>query len=174
MVTEVFMVEITDMNKTNHKIKHGMCGTKFYRTFYGMKNRCNNPNVSSYKYYGERGIKFLWDSYEDFVLDMYESYKIHVKEFGEKNTTIERINNDGNYCRENCKWATVKEQNLNTSQNRRLILNGEEKTISEWSEALGISRMLICGRIDRLGWSIEKTLKTPVGKLGTNQFSNAY
>ena len=85
-----------------------------YLRFRGMQDRCNLLSNKGYKDYGARGIKCLWKTFDDFVEDMYESYLEHVKEFGDGlYTSIERINNDGNYCRENCRWATPTEQLLN-------------------------------------------------------------
>lgn len=94
-----------------------------YSTWKGMRSRCNNPNHSRYKDYGERGISVCkeWDDFYTFYLDMGDR---------PEGKTLDRLNNEGNYCKENCKWSTIKEQNRNS---RRCKLNVElvEKVKSE-------------------------------------------
>ena len=94
---------------------HGMRNTKFYRIWVNMKARCLNKNSKCYKDYGGRGITVCeeWLDFNNFKDDMYESYLKHVEEFGEKQTTLDRIDNNRNYCKENCKWSTCKEQIAN-------------------------------------------------------------
>lgn len=94
-------------------------GSKFYMTYNLAKNRCNNQKNPRYVDYGMRGIKCLWKTFEDFKKDMYESFLEHEKLHGGRQTSIERINNDGNYCKENCRWATSKEQRAN--QRKRVV-----------------------------------------------------
>lgn len=83
------------------------------KTYYAMKYRCEHRKPLCYKNYGGRGIKLEWATYEDFRRDMLKSYLRHIKKYGKKNTSIDRIDNDGNYCKENCRWATIKEQHTN-------------------------------------------------------------
>ncbi len=83
-----------------------------YIRYLAMVRRCR-PSYVNYKNWGGRGIKVIWKSYSEFKNDMYYSYMNHLKKFDSRNTSLERIDNDGNYCKENCKWATIKEQNNN-------------------------------------------------------------
>ena len=92
----------------NHK--HGMTGTRFYNIWRGIKQRCNYKKNIRWYCYGGKGIKNEWKSFKEFKKDMYKSYLKHYKEFGKINTTIDRIDNNKNYCKKNCRWATQKQQ----------------------------------------------------------------
>jgi len=95
--------------------KHGLYYTRFYNIWNGMKNRCLNINNSRYKDYGARGINICdrWLDFINFKEDMYEEYLEHCKEFGESNTSIDRENNNLGYNKDNCRWATLSQQNIN-------------------------------------------------------------
>ena len=133
---------------------------KFHNCFKSIRTRCGNPNYPKYSNYGGKGVKCLWTSFEEFKNDMYESYQIHLKEFGEKETTIDRLDSNGNYCKENCRWATRKEQARNRSSNRFIKFRGVRQPIFAWEESLGFPRKLIVQRLHK-GWSVLDCILTP-------------
>ncbi len=97
----------------NPNRSHWMAWTRFYKCYRNIISRCNNENNRDYYLYGWRWIRCEWNSFEEFYKDMYELYVEHIKIYWEKNTTIDRINTDWNYCKENCRWATISEQSMN-------------------------------------------------------------
>lgn len=97
-----------------HKRRHGFFGTRFYGIFYKMQYRCSKKHPKK-KYYFDKGIKVSkrWLKFKNFLIDMYPSYLEHCKRFGEKQTTIDRIDGKKGYLKNNCRWATYIEQNIN-------------------------------------------------------------
>lgn len=133
------------MSKDNWNYKHGLWWTKFYRTYYNMKSRCENPRNPRYKRYWWRWIKCEWNSLIEFKADMLASYNIHLEKYGCIDTSIDRIDNNWNYCKENCRWATNKQQCNNNSRNRKF----KGLTVQQWSEKLWINVSTIRVRIHR-------------------------
>lgn len=127
--------------------------TPTYFSWQHMNDRCYNSNHAFYKDYGGRGISVCerWrKSFTNFLDDMGERpSKLH---------TIDRIDGNGNYEPDNCRWATRKEQARNRKTNRLIAFNGVTRTLAEWSELTGINREKISWRIDH-GWPIEKAMK---------------
>lgn len=131
--------------------------SKFYRAWVNMKSRCNNKKAAGFDRYGGRGIKVCkrWDIFDNFIEDMLPTYK--------DNLTLDRIDNDGNYCKENCRWATCKEQANNTrniDRAERIEYNGVSKTIRELAKEFGIKRTTLGMRIQNYKWDIERALTT--------------
>jgi hypothetical protein len=120
-----------------------------------MKTRCLNKKSPNYQGYGSRGISVCdkWLTFGGFIEDMKGSYR--------EGLTIERINNNSNYCKENCRWATRAEQARNTrniEKAAKYTFNGKTKTIREWAEDTGIKRTTLDMRLRHYKWPISKAL----------------
>lgn len=101
--------------------RHGMVNTVFYSKYQHAKARCENPNCERYKSYWWRWINIERRTFEEFKNDMYESYLKHCDEYWEEDTTLDRINVNWNYCKNNCRWATRYEQMNNTQKSKKII-----------------------------------------------------
>lgn len=134
---------------------HGKSWNLTYVSWVAMKDRCSKKSGKDYERYVLRGIKVCdrWlDSFENFLEDMGERPS--------KKYSLERINNNLGYFKENCRWATMIEQSNNRRTNCLLEYNGEIKTIKEWSIISKISYSTLKERINR-GWSVERALIEP-------------
>lgn len=140
--------------KRKNNLKHGMVYTATYESWSGMLKRCTNSNSDVYRHYGGRGIKVCvrWKKFENFYGDMGDK---------PKNKSLDRINNNENYTPKNCKWSTQKEQTNNKRNNHRITIKGKTRTVTEWSDFVGIKKDTIFMRIHR-GWSPEKAVLTPL------------
>ncbi len=142
------------------QLKHGdSCRgkeTRLYGIWRNMKSRCTNPNKPDYQYYGKQGISFCeeWNDYATFK-------NWAINNGYADNLSLDRKNGAGNYCPENCRWVTIKEQQNNKKNNHVLEFNNESHTISEWAQILKIDRGLIKDRI-LAGWTVERALTEPV------------
>ena len=143
-------------NKGNHK--HGMVGTPEYKAWNYMKVRCLYPSHDKYKYYGGRGITVFEPWKKDFL-----AFYNEIGPMPEPGMTIDRIDGSKNYEPDNVRWATQTEQARNKPSTIKLIYKGEEKTIPEWSEIVGIKAKTLEERI-RAGWTAERALTVPVKK----------
>ena len=123
-----------------------------YQVWANMIQRCDNPNRPDYGRYGGRGIKFCkkWMNYKNFEKDMFPTYK--------KGLTLDRIDNNGNYNKQNCKWATAKEQALNRRNNHFFEYNSMKKTLTDWALFRGIKRSTLSMRIYCYHWPLKKAL----------------
>lgn len=138
----------------NRARKHGQYLSRTYSTWQHMKARCLNPDRKQYEDYGGRGIKVCdkWLTFEGFYEDMGE------KPLG---LTLERVNNDSNYYKENCIWTSRKIQQNNRRNNRKITFENITLTVSQWADKIGISPKILYGRLNKLKWSVEKTLTYP-------------
>lgn len=132
--------------------------TRLYRIWTNMKSRCTNPNIAAFKDYGGRGITVCaeWS-------DSFEAFRDWATANGYRDDlTLDRIDNDGNYEPENCRWEDRLVQGNNSRKNRLIEHNGETHTLAEWSRITGLSRDTIRFRIDRRGWDIGRALSEEV------------
>lgn len=150
-----FNVEGTIERCLTHGHANGGNGTRTYNCWRNMKARCTNPKNHKWPDYGGRGITICdkWFAFDGFLADMGECPTNH---------SIDRIDVNGNYTPDNCRWANPTEQANNQRDNTRLTLNGVTRTVSEWSRATGIQHTTILQRINRSGWSVERALTEPV------------
>lgn len=137
---------------------HGMSRTRIYRTWKAMLGRCNSESHKAYPLYGGRGIKVCsrWHDFRAFYADMGDL---------PAGKSLDRIDNDGDYSPENCRWATHEEQGNNRRTNHLLTFNGKTQTCTEWAHELGMNPYTLNGRLSK-GWSAERALTTPVRAQG--------
>jgi hypothetical protein len=137
-------------------VKHGMHDSKIYHVYQSMKARCKNPNSQEWSRYGGRGIKVC-----DEWLNSFEAFCKWSFENGyAEGLSIDRIDNNGNYCPENCRWVTSEVQGNNTSRNVYVEYKDETKTPSQLAHEYGLNAKMVCQRI-HMGWDVERALTEP-------------
>ena len=142
--------------------KHGLSYTRLYVVYAGMKARCYDKKHISYKYYGERGISVCDEWKNDFNSFHEWSIKNGYDENAKKGEcTIDRIDVNGNYCPENCRWINIEKQNRNHRNNKKITINGKTLCMTEWEDVLGFPVGTIRRRTN-LGWPIERIISTPI------------
>lgn len=134
---------------------HGDAGIPIYAVWNSIIARCENENSEAYGDYGGRGIS-ICDSWRN-------SFQAFKTDMGKKphGGMVERIDNDGDYCPENCRWATRLEQARNKRNNIVLTVKGQSRCIREWEDIKGMTRTTIWQRINKLHWSPERAVMTP-------------
>ena len=136
----------------NHSKKHGKANSRLYNIYNKMKSRCYNKNDPTYKYYGARGIKVCQD-----WLDNFQAFYDWAIENGYRsNLTIDRINVNGNYGPDNCRWITNKQQQRNKRNTKYVTYRGETKSLAEWCEILSLKYSRVFQRITKYNMPIEK------------------
>lgn len=137
---------------------HGMTNTPTFKVWQGIIARCERPSSISYKYYGAKGIKMCerWrNSFLNFLEDMGER---------PQGMTIDRKDSSADYSPENCKWATIHQQNNNKSDTRHILFNGKTMNMTQWAKEIGTSPSALHHRIANMGMSIEDALTIPFSR----------
>ena len=125
-----------------------------------MRNRCYNKNMDEYKRYGGRGIKIC----DEWLNDFQSFYNWSMSNGYQGDLTIDRIDFNGDYCPENCRWTTMKVQANNTRRNTVIEYNGEAHTAAEWEDLYGLKPGYVAGALRR-GWNIEEILTDKIPKV---------
>ena len=147
--------EVT-IEKNKRMTKHDDSHSRLYAIWRGMKDRCKNPNATKYKNYGGKGVSVCaeWES-------QYTSFKEWAIKNGYKdNLTLDRIDPNGMYSPDNCRWATIKQQENNRTNNHLLTIDDETKTLTEWCEIFGVSTSTVINRLN-IGCSPKEALTLP-------------
>lgn len=136
---------------TDKRPRHGLRYHPLYGRWLGMVQRCNDPNHARYDLYGGKGIKVCerWRSFPNFLEDM---------GMPAAGMSLERLDGNGDYCPENCVWATISQQTRNKSSNRYYTMNGKRQCLSDWARDLGINPTTLSERIAK--WPLERALTT--------------
>lgn len=146
---------------------HGLSDTRLYRIFRGMKTRCYNANSKDYNRYRARGINICKEWLENFT----NFYNWSMSNGYKDDLTIDRIDFNGNYCPDNCRWVDLKIQNNNRCSNKFITFDNKTYTISEWSEIINIPRKILEYRLRNFD-SIDKAFKTSIRHRNTGILYN--
>ena len=138
------------------QFKHGMSNTPAYHAWISMRQRCDNPNDPAYANYGGRGIRVCerWREYANFLADMGARPPRYE---------IDRIDNDGPYSPENCRWVTSKANKHNKRSSRMLTWQGVTLPVTAWAERLGMHPRTLFNRLGR-GWTLERAMTQPTNQ----------
>lgn len=142
-----FMVEQVKKSNTTH----GLTKTRTYVSWRSMWQRCTDPSHKSYESYKTKTPVDRWKSFEMFLLDMGER---------PKGMSLERIDNSKNYSPDNCKWATIRDQQLNRGATIALVIGGVKMSMKEACRTLGVSYQLVKARVYK-GWNPYDAIQTP-------------
>lgn len=137
-------------------VTHGCSETPLYKVWSGMKQRCYNPNAEEYHNYGARGISvcdewLVFENFQKWALD--NGYA--------QDLTLDREDNNGNYCPANCRWVTQMVQQNNKRTCVYVTYQGVTRTIAQWARLLGFTHETLRKRIVKNKWSVERALTTP-------------
>lgn len=135
---------------------HCQSGTKLHYIWIEMRRRCRNPKHPKFHLYGGRGIKVCeeWQSFESF-------YEWSLGAGYVEGLTVDRIDNNGNYEPENCRWVTQLTQNNNTRRTRKFTYKGKTQSLADWARELNLNYYTLRSR-SRIGWDINRIIETPM------------
>lgn len=146
-----------EIRSATHKT-HGMSRTRLYSCYRDMLNRCFREKTSCFENYGGRGITVC-----DEWRNSFEAFQKWALSNGYSDElTLDRVDPDGNYCPENCRWATDEEQGNNKRNNRLLTYNGKTQSLSQWARENGIKTTTLFMRLYKYGWTVEDALTAKV------------
>lgn len=137
-----FRRKVTRDRSVTHGHKSGGTRSRTYVTWVNMKGRCNNPDRKDAKNYVGRGISYCpeWEEFDAFLRDMGEA---------PEGKSLDRIDNERGYSKENCRWATRQEQNLNKRSCVHYTLHGKTQTLAEWAREIGMLAITLHKRLQR-------------------------
>lgn len=138
------------------QVTHGKTDTRLYAIWQQMKNRCCNKNLKAYKDYGGRGISVC----DEWMHDFNTFYTWSIQHGYTDDLSIDRIDNDGNYTPNNCRWVTGAAQANNRRTNRLYTLDGETMSLTEWAHSRGVDPRKVFNRV-YAGWDFQTALSTP-------------
>lgn len=146
---------LRNVTQSINNLKHGKTRSAEYRAWLCMKGRCSNPNMTGYHRYGGRGITFdpSWSVFENFYRDM--GVKPSVKH------SLDRLDNNLGYSKENCRWATSSQQNNNRRDNRLITCEGVTQTLAQWTRLKNIKYRTLDNRLRR-GWTPNDALNLSI------------
>lgn len=149
-------------SEANHAATHRQTGTRLHRLWINMRQRCRDSHTKSYNNYGGRGIKVCgeWDSFERFK-EWAESEGWDERKSG-KEQSLDRIDVNGNYCPENCRFVSMKKQENNRRNTPMITYHGETLPIGEMASKYGLKRETLYDRIIMWGWTVEDAIEKPI------------
>ncbi len=142
---------------------HRQSGTDVYNIWANMRRRCYDQSCDAYRYYGARGVAVCdeWrNSFSAFIAD--------VGPRPSKDHSLDRIDVNGSYCPDNCRWATKRQQQRNKSDNRLIEFRGESKCLAEWAEIGGLPYGTLFDRLRR-GMTMERAMTQPYRKTSSSR-----
>lgn len=148
---------------------HNKSNTKLHLVWITMRQRCNNDKSQRFELYGGRGIKVCREWDEDFM----SFYRWSLSNGYKEGLSIDRIDNNGDYEPDNCRWVDQKEQNNNTRRTNFITYKGKTQSLKQWSEELNLNYSTLRSRL-RIGWSVEESFEIKMEGRGNNGNSVHY